>query len=96
MPDLLIDQEGAIATLTFNRPESFNALSSAMRTAITQALHALEMDDSVRCVVMKGAGDHFMAGAPVSPSRGEPQLGSQRAASPLGSALLRAADRQMP
>jgi 2-(1,2-epoxy-1,2-dihydrophenyl)acetyl-CoA isomerase len=57
MPDLLLDQEGAIATLTFNRPESRNALSPAMRTAITQALHALEMDDSVRCVVMKGAGE---------------------------------------
>ena len=65
MPDLLLDQEGAIATLTFNRPESRNALSPAMRTAITQALHALEMDDSVRCVVMKGAGEHFMAGGDV-------------------------------
>ena len=65
MPDLLLDQEGAIATLTFNRPESRNALSPAMRTALTQTLQALEMDDSVRCVVIKGAGEHFMAGGDV-------------------------------
>lgn len=65
MPDLLLDQTGAIATLTFNRPESRNALSTDMRTLLIQSLHALEMDDSVRCIVLKGAGEHFMAGGDV-------------------------------
>ena len=65
MADLEMVREGSIATLVCNRPEARNALSMEMRTMLVDALHDLENDESVRCVVLKGAGDHFMAGGDV-------------------------------
>ncbi|MGD8288922.1 MAG: enoyl-CoA hydratase [Gemmatimonadota bacterium] len=65
MPDLLIDSADGVATLTMNRPEARNALSSEMRAGLDDAFHRFERDDSVRCVVLRGAGDHFMAGGDV-------------------------------
>ncbi|PHQ72354.1 MAG: enoyl-CoA hydratase [Sneathiella sp.] len=62
---LLVEKTGAIATLTMNRPEARNALSLEMREALFQAMTDIETDDTVRCVVIKGAGDHFMAGGDV-------------------------------
>jgi 2-(1,2-epoxy-1,2-dihydrophenyl)acetyl-CoA isomerase len=54
-----------IATLTMNRPEARNALSMEMRAQLNEALHDIEHDDEVRCVVLTGAGEHFMAGGDV-------------------------------
>lgn len=54
-----------IATLTMNRPEARNALSMEMRAQLIEVLHDIEHDDAVRCVVLKGAGEHFMAGGDV-------------------------------
>lgn len=65
MSDLLVDVQDHIATLTFNRPASRNALSVEMRTILRDVLHEIEHDDNVRCVVLKGAGEHFMAGGDV-------------------------------
>ena len=65
MADLNVDVSNGIATLTFNRPESRNALSTDMRALLRDSLHAIEQDASVRCVVMRGAGEHFMAGGDV-------------------------------
>ena len=65
MADLKVTQQGSIATLTMNRPEARNALSMEMRAELCSALHDIEMDDSVRCVVLKGEGEHFMAGGDV-------------------------------
>ncbi|MGR8918469.1 MAG: enoyl-CoA hydratase/isomerase family protein [Gammaproteobacteria bacterium] len=65
MPDLLVETRDSIATLTFNRPDARNALSLEMRSLLREALHEIETDDAVRCVVMRGAGSHFMAGGDV-------------------------------
>jgi len=65
MPDLLVDTHVGVATLTFNRPDARNALSMEMRSMLRDTLHEVECDDSVRCVVIRGAGDHFMAGGDV-------------------------------
>lgn len=65
MPDLLIDYADGVATLTMNRPEARNALSTEMRAALDDAFHRIERDDSIRCVVLRGAGEHFMAGGDV-------------------------------
>lgn len=52
------------ATLTFDRPERHNALTPEMITAGAQALRAAESDDTVRAVVVTGAGDEaFCSGA---------------------------------
>ncbi len=65
MSDLLIDTADGIATLTMNRPDARNALSEEMRAGLDEAFHDFESDDEVRCVVLRGAGEHFMAGGDV-------------------------------
>ena len=65
MAHLDLDITDGVATLTMNRPEARNALSMEMRAQLIEALHDIEHDDTVRCVVLKGAGDHFMAGGDV-------------------------------
>lgn len=65
MPDLTISIDGAIATMTMNRPEARNAFSMDMRNLMREGMHELEFDDRVRCVVLTGAGDHFMAGGDI-------------------------------
>ncbi|MEJ5991751.1 enoyl-CoA hydratase [Ramlibacter sp. PS3R-8] len=51
-----------VVTLTMNRPASFNALSEEMLLALQEALDALAGDESVRAVVLAGAGKAFCAG----------------------------------
>ncbi len=65
MSDLLVETRDGVTTLTFNRPEARNALSLEMRAALRDALHDAEMDPSVRCVLLRGSGGHFMAGGDV-------------------------------
>ena len=65
MADLEVQYQDGIATLVMNRPEARNALSMDMRAALADVLHDIERDESVRCVVLKGAGEHFMAGGDV-------------------------------
>ena len=65
MAHLDLDITDGVATLTMNRPEARNALSMEMRAQLIDVLHDIEHDDTVRCVVLKGAGDHFMAGGDV-------------------------------
>ncbi len=59
---LLLDIEDGIATLTLNRPEALNALNGARIAALGETVPRLETDPAVRCVVLRGAGEHFMAG----------------------------------
>ena len=65
MADLDVTIKDNIATLTMNRPEARNALSMEMRSMMRDVLHEVEYDESVRCVVLEGKGDHFMAGGDV-------------------------------
>ena len=65
MSHLLVSRNNAVVTLAMNRPEARNALSMEMRSQLSSILHDIETDDSVRCVVLTGAGDHFMAGGDV-------------------------------
>lgn len=51
-----------VATLTLNRPEKHNAMSAAMLEELTDAAAALARDDTVRVVVLTGAGKSFCAG----------------------------------
>ena len=65
MPDLIVQKNEAITTLLFNRPDARNALSLEMRSLLRDSLLDAENDETVRCVVLKGAGGHFMAGGDV-------------------------------
>jgi enoyl-CoA hydratase/carnithine racemase len=53
---------GGIATLELNRPEKRNALTNAMLVAMLEALDVCERDDSVRVLILRGAGQAFCAG----------------------------------
>ncbi|KQT32292.1 enoyl-CoA hydratase [Sphingomonas sp. Leaf412] len=60
---VLVTRDGAVATVTLNRPAAMNALSQAMRAALYDAMTDLDRDDSVACVVLTGAGERaFTAG----------------------------------
>jgi enoyl-CoA hydratase len=54
--------DNGVATLTLNRPEKRNALSIALRDEISDALDGLAADESVKAVIITGAGDVFCAG----------------------------------
>jgi len=54
-----------IAWATLNRPDSMNAYSDEMQELFTAFLRRIEHDPSVRCVVLSGAGDNFMAGGDI-------------------------------
>ena len=57
-----VEHSDTIATLTLNRPASLNTLDFAMMEALVTRVAALAADESVRVVVVRGAGRHFMAG----------------------------------
>jgi len=64
---ILCARDGAIATVTLNNPEKLNALSKAMWSRLGETMRALDADDSVRCIVLRGAGGKaFAAGADIS------------------------------
>lgn len=55
------DQAG-VATLTLNRPDKLNALTPGVFVALRAHIDAIASDESVRCVVLRGAGRSFCAG----------------------------------
>lgn len=72
---LLRDRDDrGVVTLTLNRPQSFNALSEAMLTALGDAFDALAQDDTVRAVVLGASGKAFCAGHDLKEMRAEPSL----------------------
>jgi enoyl-CoA hydratase/carnithine racemase len=58
-----LDIDGAIATITLNRPEKLNAFTPHMGGELVAAFDATDADDAVRAVVLTGAGRGFCAGA---------------------------------
>ncbi|MEA2790616.1 MAG: methylglutaconyl-CoA hydratase [Acetobacteraceae bacterium] len=65
-PVLLATDTSGVATITLNRPEVGNAYNADMLQALIAGLTQLATDPAVRCLVIKGAGKHFQAGADIS------------------------------
>lgn len=59
---LLVQQDGGVLTITMNRPEVLNAVNDVMLDEMTEAMQAAAGDESVRCVVLTGAGRAFGSG----------------------------------
>lgn len=55
--------EGQVATLTLNRPDKMNALNLPMWRALSAELGQIAGNTDIRCIVLRGAGAHFAAGA---------------------------------
>jgi enoyl-CoA hydratase/carnithine racemase len=65
--DLLYERRGAIAILTFNRPDTRNAMTWDMYQGLVDACEHVDADDRVRVFVLRGAGDKaFVAGTDIS------------------------------
>lgn len=58
---VLVSRDADIATVTLNRPEKLNALTKPMWKRIGEVMTALSADDTLRCVVVRGAGDKAFA-----------------------------------
>lgn len=65
--DSLVDyaRDGAIVTLTLNRPEKLNAFSDELVGALGEALHRFDMDDEAEIAILSGRGRAFSSGADV-------------------------------
>ena len=65
--NLLVDRDGAVAVVIVNRPKVLNALNSETLDELRRAILELKHDDSVRAVVLTGAGEKsFVAGADIN------------------------------
>jgi 2-(1,2-epoxy-1,2-dihydrophenyl)acetyl-CoA isomerase len=59
---ILLQRDGAVARLTLNRPDRLNALTLGMLGELSAALTDLDGDDTIRAVILTGAGRGFCAG----------------------------------
>jgi enoyl-CoA hydratase/carnithine racemase len=67
MSELEVRQDGAVLTVLFNRPEARNAMTFAMYDGLEEACTRADADDSVRVMVLRGAGGRaFVAGTDIS------------------------------
>lgn len=67
MADVItVEREGSLATVVLNKPEKLNAMDLPMWRGLAEAFTALDADDGVRCIVLRGAGGKaFAAGADI-------------------------------
>ena len=88
MSDLIETIENGIATLTFNRPERLNALSTPIMQGLLDGLPRLAGDPAVKVIVLTGAGRAFCAGGDVkSMAEGGEQRSAAEAAAHLRSRM---------
>ncbi len=72
--EILVAREGAIVTVTLNRPQKLNAMTKPMWQRLGEVIEALSGDDEVRCLVLRGAG-----GKAFSPGNDIAEFASDRA-----------------
>lgn len=63
---ILYGVDGAVATITLNRPDKLNAYNAVMGVELADAVAAANADEAVRAIVLTGAGRGFCAGADIS------------------------------
>jgi enoyl-CoA hydratase/carnithine racemase len=64
---ILVERDGSIATVTLNKPERLNALDRSMWVRVAEIFRDLDSDESLRCVILRGAGEKaFAAGADIA------------------------------
>jgi enoyl-CoA hydratase/carnithine racemase len=73
-PLLRVSASACVAHLTLNRPDQFNALSEQLLAELAAALDRIGGDDTIRVVVIAGAGKAFCAGHDLKQMRANPSL----------------------
>lgn len=66
--NVLYEPKDNIARITLNRPEKLNALSANLQRDLGSALEEADNDWNIRCIIVRGAGRAFCAGADLTPS----------------------------
>lgn len=86
MPDhFVLEKEGRVATLTFNRPEKRNPLNEEIVLELEGLLHQVRDDRDIRVLIFTGTGNTFSAGADLSQVKGITDVQErQRIFGPLG------------
>ncbi len=72
--EVLTERDGAVLTITLNRPDVLNAFDASMHAALREALHEAE-DRELRAVVLTGAGRGFCVGQDLAEFGGTPDIG---------------------
>src|ERR1039457_1140198 len=80
MQTLILERDEGVVTVTFNRPEKKNAISTTMWRELVAVLDELEESAEDRVLILTGAGDAFTSGADLAPD----ELGSVPASEPRG------------
>ena len=84
---IIFQIDGTVATITLNRPSVRNAIDDELRSALVAAIEQISRDDSVRAVVLTGAGTAFCAGGDVKAMK-------ERLAAPVGEVAFNGWRRQ--
>ena len=80
MTNVLTHDDGAVRTLTLNRPGVRNAIDIPLRLELAEALEAADADESVRAILLTGSGGVFCSGGDISTmQRMDPEPARQRA-----------------
>jgi 2-(1,2-epoxy-1,2-dihydrophenyl)acetyl-CoA isomerase len=88
-PLVLSAREGAVCTITLNRPKALNSFTSAMHEELAAALAAAAADRSVRCLVLTGAGRAFCAGQDLADPAVAPDLTAGAKPTDVGNVIER-------
>ena len=70
MDELTLERDGALGILTLNRPKQGNAFNGSLRAAMRERIAAIEADESLRVVLVRGEGRNFCAGADLADGGG--------------------------
>jgi 2-(1,2-epoxy-1,2-dihydrophenyl)acetyl-CoA isomerase len=80
VPGLRVEQARSVLSLTLDRPDRRNAIDDSMMRGLVASLEMAGRDESVRAIVLRGAGDHFCGGADIvarnAPGDSRPRPGS--------------------
>jgi len=80
---ILVEKKGPIGILTLNRPQKFNTFNAKLAEELNRALLELDEDETVRVVILKGAGKVFSTGIDVSEFQGKSPLEYHRWLAPM-------------
>jgi enoyl-CoA hydratase len=69
--NIITSSDGAVGTITLNRPAALNALNSALMDELSSALEAFESDPNIRCMIVTGSEKAFAAGADIKEMAGK-------------------------
>ena len=94
METIVLERDGAVATVRLNRPNVLNALNLQMLDELSAAFAQLDADDAVRAVILTGTGPKaFAAGADIAELNALPSARAAEAQARKGQSLTRALER---